>query len=71
MGMLLGGDTLANLLGWAMATLGILAVYTYAIRYLNPRAARWAAALLSIMPAYLLLQFRRIYRCGPDACFHF
>ncbi len=55
LGTLLGGDLLANLLGWGMAVVGVLAVYSYAKRFLGSRAAIWAAVFLSVMPAYLLL----------------
>src|SRR5437879_1915650 len=54
-GMLLAGDVLANLIGWIIAVLGVLSVYSFAKRYFDIRIAVWAAAFLSAMPAYLLL----------------
>ncbi len=55
LGMLLAGDVLANLLGWVMSALGVWAVYSFAKRFFGKGTAAWAAALLSVMPAYLLL----------------
>src|ERR1019366_6290542 len=55
LGMLIAGDSFSNLLGWAVAVLGVLAVYTYAHRFFGRRTAAWAAALLATMPTYLLL----------------
>jgi 4-amino-4-deoxy-L-arabinose transferase-like glycosyltransferase len=54
-GLLLVGDTLSNLLAWIIAALGVSAVYLYAKRFLGEGTARWSAAFLSVMPAYLLL----------------
>ncbi len=55
LGILLAGDTLANLVGWIIAMLGLLAVYAFGKRYFGEKTALWAAAILSVMPAYLLL----------------
>ncbi len=53
--LLLAGDVLANLLGWIVGALGVWAVYNFAKRYFGNRTAAWAAAFLSVMPAYVLL----------------
>jgi len=55
LGMLLAKDVLANLLGWVISILGLMAVYTFGRRYFGEKTAAWAIALLIIMPAYLLL----------------
>jgi 4-amino-4-deoxy-L-arabinose transferase-like glycosyltransferase len=55
LGMLLANDVLANLIGWLVSVLGVFAVYSFAKRYFSTGTAAWAAALLSAMPAYLLL----------------
>jgi len=55
LGMLLAGDVLANLLGWMIAMLGLVAVYSFGKRYWGSRTALWATALLGVMPAYMLL----------------
>jgi len=55
LGMLLAGEVLANLLGWLIAALGVLAVYRFALRYFGRETATWAAAFLCVMPTYLLL----------------
>ncbi len=55
LGMLLGGDLLANLLGWVMAMVGISMLFAFARRFLSEEVGLWSAALLIIMPSYLLL----------------
>ncbi len=55
LGMVLAGDLLSNLLGWAVGALGVWAVYLFVQRSTNTRTAWWAAALLSVTPSYLLL----------------
>jgi 4-amino-4-deoxy-L-arabinose transferase-like glycosyltransferase len=55
LGLLLGGDTLSNLIGWAVGILGIGGVFLLGRRFLGRATGLWAAAVLSTMPAYLLL----------------
>lgn len=55
LGLGLSGDTVANLLGWSIGAFGVYGVYLYGKRFLDIRTATWAAALLSVMPSYMLL----------------
>ncbi|MFA5974717.1 MAG: glycosyltransferase family 39 protein [Elusimicrobiota bacterium] len=54
-GLLLGGDALVNVLALSLGALALAALILFGRRFLNPRSALWAGALLSVMPAFLLL----------------
>jgi 4-amino-4-deoxy-L-arabinose transferase-like glycosyltransferase len=54
-GLLLGGDTIANLISLTLTALAVAAVYAFALRYLTRQEGRMAILLLSVMPAMLLL----------------
>lgn len=55
LGLLLGNDIIANVMGWGVAVLGIIAVILFGQRYLSSTIALWAAAFMSTMPSFLLL----------------
>lgn len=55
LGLLLSNDILANLLGWIISLMGIVGVYAYGKRFLSQSTGLWAATLLGVMPAYMLL----------------
>jgi len=55
LGLLLGNDNLVNLLGWIISLLGIFMVYVMSHRFFGRSEAWWSAAILALMPAYLLL----------------
>lgn len=55
LGLLLGNDTLSNLLGWLLAMTTVFSVFMFCLRFSNRPTAWWAAALLATMPAFLLL----------------
>ncbi len=54
-GIVLMGDMLANIFGWVIAALGLAVVYQAGTRLAGKSTGLWAAALLSVMPSYLLL----------------
>jgi 4-amino-4-deoxy-L-arabinose transferase-like glycosyltransferase len=54
-GLLLHGDTVANLLGWGFTVCLVGGVMTFGRRYFDRSVALWAGALLAAMPAFLLL----------------
>ncbi|OGR91552.1 MAG: hypothetical protein A2992_05805 [Elusimicrobia bacterium RIFCSPLOWO2_01_FULL_59_12] len=53
--LLVGDDTVANLIAWSMSFLLLAAVIAYAKRFLDISVGWVAAALLALMPAFLLL----------------
>jgi len=55
LGLLLGGDTVANLISLTLAFLVLAATGAFALRWLTRRESRLAMFLLAVMPAMLLL----------------
>jgi 4-amino-4-deoxy-L-arabinose transferase-like glycosyltransferase len=55
LGLLLGGDTVANLISLTLTLLTIAGTGAFAIRYLSRHESRTAVLLLAAMPAMLLL----------------
>jgi 4-amino-4-deoxy-L-arabinose transferase-like glycosyltransferase len=55
LGILLGGDTVANLISLSLSILIIAATGAFALRWLTRREGRLAMFLLTVMPAMLLL----------------
>jgi hypothetical protein len=55
LGLLIGDDTVANLLAWSLSVLLIGAVVSLARRFLDEHVGLIAGALLAVMPAFLFL----------------
>jgi 4-amino-4-deoxy-L-arabinose transferase-like glycosyltransferase len=55
LGLLLGGDTTANLISFTLSILTIAATGAFALRWLTRRESRLSMFLLAVMPAMLLL----------------
>jgi hypothetical protein len=54
-GLLINGDNLVNLIGWALAAACVTAVLGFGRRFMDSESAWRGAALLAAMPAFLLL----------------
>jgi len=53
--LLVGDDTVANLIAWSISLLLLTAIITYAKRFFDLTVGLIAAALVALMPAFLLL----------------
>src|SRR4029077_3701659 len=55
LGLLIRDDITVNLIGWSLSALLVMSVIAYARRFLDLSVGFTAAALLCLMPAFLLL----------------